>query len=191
GGRTGAVSPIRRWRDRGDVGPGLAELILETTPAYPEGGGQVADSGAVLGNGFEADLVDVRRADLEAPIVHRVRVRTGKLPVTEVRVEIDRVKRAATMRNHPATHLRHAALRRALGTHVMQSGSVVAPDRLRFDYSHFQATTPAELRAVEDDVNRAVLANVKVNIVWSSMEEAQAEGVIAFFGEKYPARVRS
>jgi alanyl-tRNA synthetase len=188
---TEAVSPVRRWRDRSDIGPGVAELILETTPAYPEGGGQVADSGLVLGNGFEAELVDVRRADLEAPIAHRVRVRSGKLPVTEVRVEIDRVKRAATMRNHTATHLLHAALRRVLGTHVMQSGSVVAPDRLRFDYSHFQATTPAELRAVEDDVNRAVLANVKVHIMWSTMEEAQADGVIAFFGEKYPARVRS
>jgi alanyl-tRNA synthetase len=188
---TEAVSPVRRWRERADVGPGLAELILETTPAYPEGGGQVADSGVVLGNGFEAELVDVRRADLEAPIVHRVRVRSGKLPVSEVRIEIDRDQRAATMRNHTATHLLHAALRRVLGTHVMQSGSVVAPDRLRFDYSHFQATTPAELRAVEDDVNRAVLANVKVHIVWSTMEEAQADGVIAFFGEKYPARVRS
>jgi alanyl-tRNA synthetase len=188
---TEAVSPVRRWRERSDVGPGIAELILETTAAYPEGGGQVADSGMILGKDFESELVDVRRADLEAPIVHRVRVRSGRLPVSEVRVEIDRDKRAATMRNHTATHLVHAALRRVLGTHVMQSGSVVAPDRLRFDYSHFQATTPAELRAVEDDVNRAVLANIQVNVIWSSMEEARADGVIAFFGEKYPARVRS
>jgi len=188
---TEAVSPVRRWRDRSDVGPGIAELILETTAAYPEGGGQVADSGVVLGKDFDSELVDVRRADLEAPIVHRVRVRSGRLPVSEVRVEIDRDKRSATMRNHTATHLVHAALRRVLGTHVMQSGSVVAPDRLRFDYSHFQATTPAELRQVEDDVNRAVLANIQVNVVWSTMEEARADNVIAFFGEKYPARVRS
>src|SRR5204863_2699381 len=114
-----------------------------------------------------------------------------RLPVHEVKVEIERDKRSATMRNHTATHLVHAALRRVLGTHVMQSGSVVAPDRLRFDYSHFQAMTPAELRAVEDDVNRAVLANIQVSVIWSTMEEARADGVIAFFGEKYPARVRS
>jgi alanyl-tRNA synthetase len=188
---TEAVSAVRRWRARPDVGADVAELVLETTPCYPEGGGQVADAGQLHGNGFEAELVDVRRADLEAPIVHRVRVRSGALPVSEVRAQVDRDKRSATMRNHTATHLLHAALRRVLGTHVMQAGSVVAPDRLRFDYSHFQATTLEELRQVEDDVNRAVLANVQVNIVWSTMEEAQADGVIAFFGEKYPARVRS
>src|SRR5262249_22811658 len=143
---TQAVSTVRRWRMREDVGPGLAELVLETTPCYPEGGGQVADSGKLHGKDFEAELVDVRRADLEAPIVHRVKIFRGPLPVDEVGAEVDRVKRAATMRNHTATHLLHAALRRVLGTHVMQAGSVVAPDRLRFDYAHFQAPSLEELR---------------------------------------------
>jgi alanyl-tRNA synthetase len=188
---TSAVSAVRRWRARPDLGPEMAELVLETTPCYPEGGGQVADSGRLLGKGFEAELVDVRRADLQAPIVHRVRVRAGTLPVEEVRAEVEAVRRAATMRNHTATHLLHAALRRVLGTHVQQAGSVVAPDRLRFDYSHFQAPSAEELRRVEDDVNQAVLANLEVQVVWSSMDEALADGVIAFFGEKYPSRVRS
>ena len=188
---TETVSAVRRWRPRPDLGPDLAELVLETTPCYPESGGQVADTGRLLGSGFEAELVDVRRADHDAPIVHRVRVRSGALPVAEVRAEVDAERRAATMRNHTATHLLHAALRRVLGPHVQQAGSVVGPDRLRFDYSHFQAPTPEELRRIEDDVNRAVLANLEVAVKWSSMEEALAEGVIAFFGERYPSVVRS
>ena len=184
---TSAVSAVRRYRPRPDLGADVFEIVLEVTPCYPEGGGQVADSGRLLGSGFEAELLDVRRADLEAPIVHRVRVLQGKLPVDEVRAEVDAVKRRATMRNHTGTHLLHAALRRVLGEHVKQAGSVVAPDRLRFDYTHFEAPTREQLQAVEDDVNRAILAQ----IVWSTMEEAMAAGVIAFFGEKYPARVRS
>jgi alanyl-tRNA synthetase len=188
---TSAVSAVRRWRPRADLGPDLAELILEVTPCYPEGGGQVADSGKLFGRSFEAELVDVRRADLEAPIVHRVRLLSGKLPVDEVRVEVDAGKRRATMRNHTGTHLLHAALRRVLGEHVKQAGSVVAPDRLRFDYTHFEAPAREQLQAVEDDVNRAILANLPAEVVWSTMEEALADGVIAFFGEKYPSRVRS
>jgi alanyl-tRNA synthetase len=188
---TEAVSPVRRWRARPDVGDGVAEVILETTPFYPEGGGQVADSGRLTAPGFEGEMLDVRRADHESPIVHRVRVARGQLPVGEVRAEVGRAKREATVRNHTATHLLHAALRRVLGTHVMQAGSVVAPERLRFDYSHFQATTPEELQRSEDDVNRAVLANLPVRVVWSTMEEARRDDVIAFFGERYPSRVRS
>ena len=188
---TSAVSAVRRYRPRPDLGGDVFELILEVTPCYPEGGGQVADSGRFYGNGFEAELLDVRRADLEAPIVHRVRVLKGQLPIGEVRAEVDAVKRRATMRNHTGTHLLHAALRRVLGEHVKQAGSVVAPDRLRFDYTHFEAPSRETLQAVEDDVNRAILANIPAEIVWSSMEEAMADGVIAFFGEKYPSRVRS
>jgi alanyl-tRNA synthetase len=188
---TEAVSAVRRWRPRPDLGPDVAELILETTPCYPESGGQVADTGKLVGGGFAAELVDVRRADHDSPVVHRVRVLAGALPVAEVRAEVDAERRAATMRNHTATHLLHAALRRVLGTHVQQAGSVVGPDRLRFDYSHFQAPTPEELRRIEADVNRAVLANLEVAVKWSSMEEALAEGVIAFFGERYPSVVRS
>jgi alanyl-tRNA synthetase len=186
-----AVSPVRRWRLCPDMGGDVAEMVLETTPCYPEGGGQVADTGHLTGDGFEADVMDVRRADLQSPIIHRIRIRKGSLPVEEVRIEVDADGRAGTMRNHTATHLLHAALRRVLGTHVQQAGSVVAPDRLRFDYTHFEAPTPEQIKAVEDDVNRAVLANIEVSVIWSSMEEALADGVIAFFGEKYPSRVRS
>jgi alanyl-tRNA synthetase len=118
-------------------------------------------------------------------------VRTGALPLSEVRAEVDRDKRQATVRNHTATHLLHAALRRVLGTHVMQAGSVVAPERLRFDYSHFQPPTPEELQRVEDDVNRVVLMNLPVQVVWSSMEEARRDDVIAFFGERYPSLMPS
>ncbi|MEO6463510.1 MAG: DHHA1 domain-containing protein, partial [Candidatus Eisenbacteria bacterium] len=98
--------------------------------------------------------------------------------------------RAATRRNHTATHLLHAALRRVLGDHVLQAGSLVAPDRLRFDYSHFAAPDAAQLKTVEDDVNRAVLANFPVAIELRTLEDARQSGAIALFGEKYEDEVR-
>jgi alanyl-tRNA synthetase len=107
-----------------------------------------------------------------------------------VRAQVDADKRAATRRNHTATHLLHAALRRVLGTHVLQAGSLVAPDRLRFDYSHFEAPTAEQLTAVEDDVNRAVLANFPVAIEHHTLEDARNSGAIALFGEKYEEQVR-
>jgi alanyl-tRNA synthetase len=189
-----AVSPVVRWRDLGvREGASEAELVLATTPFYAESGGQVADSGTLEGRGDDGepvvlDMLHVRKEG--DAIVHRVRVREGRLPVREVRAQVDGPKRAATRRNHTATHLLHAALRRVLGTHVLQAGSLVAPDRLRFDYSHFEAPTAEQLRAVEDDVNRAVLANFPVAVELRTLEDARNSGAIALFGEKYEDEVR-
>jgi len=184
-----AVSPVTRYRV---LGMGEAELVLAVTPFYAESGGQVADSGTLEGRNADGHVtltvLHVRK--LGDAIVHRVRVEQGALPVVEVRAEVDADKRAATRRNHTATHLLHAALRRVLGTHVLQAGSLVAPDRLRFDYSHFESPTAEQLRAVEDDVNRAILANEPVAVELRTLEDARASGAIALFGEKYEDEVR-
>ncbi|MGH7724202.1 MAG: alanine--tRNA ligase [Candidatus Eiseniibacteriota bacterium] len=185
-----SVSPVLRYRI---VAPNEAELVLATTPFYAESGGQVADSGTLEGRGKDGkavvlEMLHVRKEGDD--IVHRVRVIEGTLPAEEVRAQVDAVKRAATRRNHTATHLLHAALRRVLGTHVLQAGSLVAPDRLRFDYSHFEAPTAEQLQSVEDDVNRAILANLPVTIELRTLEDARASGAIALFGEKYEDEVR-
>jgi alanyl-tRNA synthetase len=184
-----AISPVVRWRGLDD---GTAELVLAITPFYAESGGQVADLGTLEGRNdagpVRMDVVHVRK-DGDA-IVHRVKVVEGALPVAEVRGEVPAGARAATRRNHTATHLLHAALRRVLGEHVLQAGSLVAPDRLRFDYSHYAAPDPAQLKAVEDDVNRAVLANFPVAIELRTLEDARNSGAIALFGEKYEDEVR-
>jgi alanyl-tRNA synthetase len=179
------VSPVARYRV---LGMGEAELVLESTPFYAESGGQVADSGTLESGPVRMEVLHVKKAG--DAIVHRVRLLSGELPVAEVRAQVDAVKRAATRRNHTATHLLHAALRRVLGTHVLQAGSLVAPDRLRFDYSHFEAPSAEQLRAVEDDVNRAVLANFPVAIEHRTLEDARNSGAIALFGEKYEDEVR-
>ncbi len=184
-----AVARVTRYRV---LGMGEVELVLESTPFYAESGGQVADAGTLEGRNdsgiVRLEVVHVRR-DGDA-IIHRARLLEGTMPVSEVRAQVDADPRAATRRNHTATHLLHAALRRVLGTHVLQAGSLVAPDRLRFDYSHFEATTPAQITAVEDDVNRAVLANHPVVVEHHTLEDARNSGAIALFGEKYEDEVR-
>jgi len=166
------------------------EFLLDVTPFYAEGGGQVADRGRLLGpDGFGLELRGVTKHDGE--FVHRGRIVSGgDLPPGPVTARVDAEARRATERNHTATHLLHAALKRVVGEHVTQAGSLVAPDRLRFDFNHFSALTPAEIRAVEDDVTRAILADLDVNKEVTSMAEAKAAGAVAMFGEKYGQRVR-
>jgi len=166
------------------------EFLLDVTPFYAEGGGQVADRGWILGpDGFRMELTGVNRH--EGEIVHRGRIVSGSgLPAAPVSARVDAEARRSTERNHTATHLLHAALKRVVGEHVTQAGSLVAPDRLRFDFNHFSALTPAEIQAVEDDVNRAVLADLAVNKEVTSMAEAKTAGAVAIFGEKYGQRVR-
>ncbi len=184
-----SVSPVLRYRM---LRPDEAELVLATTPFYAESGGQVADSGALEGvNDGGRVALEVLHVRKEGDaIVHRAKLMEGALPVREVRAQVDAAKRAATRRNHTATHLLHAALRRVLGSHVLQAGSLVAPDRLRFDYSHFEAPTAGQLQAVEDDVNRAILENLPVAIELRTLEDARQSGAIALFGEKYEDEVR-
>jgi alanyl-tRNA synthetase len=167
-----------------------ALLKLEDSPFYAEGGGQVADSGVLRWpSGEEVRVTDVYRVGSDQVV--EVDGAHGIEPL-EVPIEalVDREIRHATMRNHTATHLLHAALRERLGTHVRQAGSAVRPDKLRFDFTHGQSLTPAELRDVEDRVNEWIKASAPVR--WLEMErpDAEALGAMALFGEKYGEWVR-
>ncbi len=172
-----------------EAGEGRTLVKLEESPFYAEGGGQVADSGTLSWEGEEAKVVDVYRVGEDQALAIEV-VGDGVAPGTAVDAIVDRATRHATMRNHTATHLLHAALRERLGTHVHQAGSAVRPDKLRFDFTHGQALSPDELRDVEDRVNEWVKASRPVR--WLNMERAEAErlGAMALFGEKYGEWVR-
>jgi alanyl-tRNA synthetase len=166
------------------------ELVMEQTPFYPEGGGQVGDRGEIVGPSGRVVVEDTQRV-AERLIVHRGRVVEGRIAVgDEVTARVDGRHREDTMRNHTATHLLHAALRKVLGTHVKQAGSLVAPDHLRFDFTHIEAVTRGQLAEVERLVNEKVRQNVPVHTRLTSFDEAMSEGVLAFFGEKYGEEVR-
>jgi len=166
------------------------EVILDETPFYPEGGGQVGDCGEMVGPGGRVLVEDTKRV-AERLIVHRGRVAEGRIAVgDEVTARVDAQHRADTMRNHTATHLLHAALRKVLGTHAKQAGSLVAPDHLRFDFTHTEAVTREQLTEVERLVNEKVRQNLPVHTRLTSFDEAMSEGVLAFFGEKYGEEVR-
>jgi alanyl-tRNA synthetase len=171
-----------------EVGNGRALVKLEESPFYAEGGGQVADSGVLRWRGGAADVVDVYRVgdDQVLAVETDVPIEGGAAVEALVAREI----RHATMRNHTATHLLHAALRERLGPHVRQAGSAVRPDKLRFDFTHGQALSPAELGDVEDRVNEWIKASAPVR--WMNMERTEAEklGAMALFGEKYGEWVR-
>ncbi len=163
-------------------------VLLDRTPFYGETGGQAGDAGALHGDA-EVAIEDCRRPD--EYFLHLGRVTKGTLRAgAKVRAAIDAPRRLDIMRNHTATHLLQAALRATLGPHVRQAGSVVDPVRLRFDFAHFQAMTPEEIRKAENRVNAAVFADHPVTKVEMPIEEARAKGAIAFFGEKYGERVR-
>ena len=166
------------------------QVVLDVTPFYAEAGGQVGDTGRITGRSGSAAVRDTRkRADIwfHDAVVGAGELRTGDT----VTAEVDGERRWAIMRNHTATHLLHAALRKVLGDHVAQSGSLVAPDRLRFDFSHFQAMTPDEIRAVEDEVNRRILEDHPVQPEHTTLDEARRKGAMALFGEKYGTEVRT
>jgi alanyl-tRNA synthetase len=168
---------------------GRTLVKLEESPFYAEGGGQVADSGVLRWGGEEARVVDVYRVGEDQAL--EVEPSGAAIePGVAVEAVVDRETRHATMRNHTATHLLHAALRERLGSHVRQAGSAVRPDKLRFDFTHGQGLSPEELRDVEDRVNEWVKASRSVR--WLNMERAEAEklGAMALFGEKYGEWVR-
>ena len=166
-------------------------VVLDRTPFYAEAGGQVGDTGRLVAlDGSEAEVEDTQ-APAPGRIVHRVRVLNGSLHKGEaVRAEVDARARAATMRNHTATHLLHAALKKVLGPEVQQAGSYVGPDRLRFDFNYPRQVDREALDRVEDEVNEQILRNAQVSKVEKGFEEALAGGAIALFGEKYGGRVR-
>ena len=179
---TGLAAATARGEDR-------ALVKLEQSPFYAEGGGQVSDTGVVRWNGTEASVADVYRVG-EDQVVELSAGGIAIEPGVAVEAEVDHEARHATMRNHTATHLLHAALRERLGTHVRQAGSAVRPDKLRFDFTHGQALGPEDLRAVEDRVNGWIKASRPVR--WLEMERPEAEelGAMALFGEKYGEWVR-
>jgi alanyl-tRNA synthetase len=164
-------------------------IVMDETPFYAESGGQVGDVGMIRAAAGEFEVTDTRKwgkAHAHHGVMRRGRVEGGE----SVRAEVDRATRQATVLNHSATHLLHAALRKVLGEHVQQKGSLVAPDRLRFDFSHYEPVTREQLAQIEALVNAEIRANAKAEIQVLPYEEAVAGGALALFGEKYDDRVR-
>jgi alanyl-tRNA synthetase len=183
------VSELKEGEDGG--------VVLDQTPFYAESGGQVGDVGTIIKSAAnETDTALIARvADTYSPvqglIIHKVRIEKGSLKVGDiVTAEVDVFTRDATRRNHTATHLVHAALREVLGAHVKQAGSVVAPNYLRFDFTHYQQMTDEEMQEVERLVNEQILRNVKVDTNVMPVEDAIRGGAMALFGEKYSGMMR-
>ncbi|KAB2385992.1 alanine--tRNA ligase [Actinomadura montaniterrae] len=167
------------------------EVVLDRTPFYAEGGGQLADQGVIrLGNGAVIDVHDVQ-SPLAGLIVHRGRVRSGEAQAGDsAHAEIDLTRRAAISRSHTATHLVHAGFRRALGESAAQAGSENSPGRFRFDFTASGAVPASVLRDVEDEVNEVLIGDLDVRAFHTSIDEARAMGALALFGEKYGDEVR-
>jgi alanyl-tRNA synthetase len=191
-----AHSPITHIMDEsGELRQSLEEgetgyVVTEATPFYGEAGGQAGDIGEVTTPSGEG-VVEYTIKPSPELTVHRASVRLGAFRVGEqADLTVDDVARTATARNHTCTHLLHAALRKILGEHVKQSGSLVTPDRLRFDFTHIAPLSPKELREVEKEVNRAIWDDVSLNTELMSLEAAAASGAMALFDEKYGGDVR-
>ncbi len=188
----GYAAPARVVAVLADLDPdhaGQAEVFLDRTPFYAEGGGQMGDIGTITTETGTAVVYDTVSA-LPGLTSHRARI-TGELfPGQDALATIDGVRRDALRRNHTGTHLLHAALRRVLGDHVRQQGSLVAPDRLRFDFSHTGAVAPEELAQVADLANADVLTDDDVIVEETTRAAAEAMGALAFFDDKYGERVR-
>ncbi len=168
---------------------GKGVVVLEQTPMYAESGGQVGDHGHLKNSAFEARVTDTQKKDIY--FLHLVDGVKGSLKTGDkVTVMVDRNRRERAMRNHTATHLLHAALRDLLGNQVRQLGSLVAPEKLRFDYSYAQPLTAEQIKALEDRVNAEILKNNPLTKEEKSAEDAKKEGALAFFGEKYGDKVR-
>ncbi|MHB1930185.1 MAG: alanine--tRNA ligase [Acidimicrobiales bacterium] len=173
-----------------EAGDGHVEVFLDATPFYAEGGGQVGDTGTIETDTGRARVIDTTRA-LPELIRHSAVVEDGELrPGQVATAAVDAERRAAIRRNHTGTHLLHWALRAVLGGHVKQQGSLVAPDRLRFDFTHYSPLSEEEIARVEDLVNDQVLLDEDVVVTEMTRAEANAAGAIAFFDEKYGERVR-
>jgi alanyl-tRNA synthetase len=176
---------VREAREDDEV-----EVVLDATPFYPEGGGQIADSGVIEADGAVLKVLDVQRR-LGDLIVHRVRVASGEIGEgVPVRARVDAERRVATERSHTATHILHATLRAALGEHARQAGSLVEPGRLRFDFPHFDRVPREVLDQIEDTVNLRLLGDDLVRPYETTMEEARNRGAMMLFEEKYGDIVR-
>jgi alanyl-tRNA synthetase len=169
------------------------EVIVPRTGFYIESGGQVSDTGFIVAadGSWRIKVEDVRKP-AAGIIIHVGMVEAGTVKAGDLAVlKVDRERRMDIMRNHTATHLLHAQLHKVLGEHARQSGSLVAPDRLRFDFNHPEAVTQEQLELIESGVNREILASHPLAVKEKSLQEAMAEGAIALFGEKYGEKVRT
>jgi alanyl-tRNA synthetase len=178
--KQGAVNQIKAGEE--------AEIVLDRTSIYSESGGQVADTGAFYDTSGSLQVADVRGAyyPVSGLIAHRIVAREDLHVGDCVSTVADPLRRMRDMRNHTATHLMHAALRNILGTHVKQAGSLVAPDYLRFDFSHFAQVDPSELAEIEQQVNEEIVRDLPMQTDIMNIDAALASGAIAFFGDKYP-----
>jgi alanyl-tRNA synthetase len=183
--KQGAVNEIKKGQE--------AEIVLDRTSIYSESGGQVADTGGLFDNSESLEVAEVHGAyyPVTGLIAHRIVAKQDLRVGDRVSTVADAERRARNMRNHTATHLMNAALRNILGTHVKQAGSLVAPDHLRFDFSHFAAVDPSEVADVEQQVNEEIRKDLEIRTDIVNIDDALASGALAFFGDKYPeANVR-
>ncbi|MFG0455245.1 alanine--tRNA ligase [Shewanella mangrovisoli] len=166
-----------------------AVVVLDMTPFYAESGGQVGDKGVLAAEGVEFVVNDTQKFGQASG--HKGTLTAGTISVGQaIEAKVDKKLRHRTQLNHSVTHLLHAALRQVLGTHVTQKGSLVDPERLRFDFSHFEAVKPAELKQVEELVNTQIRRNHELKVAEMAIDEAKEKGAMALFGEKYDAEVR-
>jgi len=181
----GSVNEIKKGAE--------AEIVLDRTSIYSESGGQVADTGGLYDNSESLEVAEVRGAyfPVTGLIAHRIIAKEDLHVGDRVATVADPDRRARNMRNHTATHLMNAALRNILGAHVKQAGSLVAPDHLRFDFSHFAAVDPSESAEIEQQVNEEIRKDLEIRTDIMNIDDALASGALAFFGDKYPeANVR-
>ncbi len=182
------TSKVLRYRKVSGKGGDQYQIVLYRTPFYPEGGGQVGDQGWLINGDEKVEVLDTKREN--QLIVHFTKELPTNVEAT-LTAHVDTSRRALTARNHTATHLLHHVLRKQLGTHVEQKGSLVAPDRLRFDISHFAKVTPEELATIEQEVNAMIMDDIVFEDLRNvPIEEAKALGAMALFGEKYGDHVR-
>ena len=181
--QTVAETDVLAFRQTGE----LVELVLQDNPFYAESGGQVSDTGVVRGDGWELTVEDVVKEQGKSAVVGRF---GDSFEPTPVRAHVNEARRRNIERNHTGTHLVHAALRKVLGTHVRQRGSLVAPERLRFDFSHHGPIDDRTLANIEEEVNGRIWENLTVTTREMARDEAIAQGAMALFGEKYGERVR-
>jgi len=170
-----------------DLPDGRVAVMLRETPFYVESGGQISDRGEIQGEGWRVDVDEVRKVDGRIAALGKA---SGKVTAGRARAVVPRDRRRDTERNHTATHLLHAALRQVLGVHVHQQGSLVAPDRLRFDFTHHGPLTPQQVSEVETLVNRGILDGVPLTFEQKPKAEAISMGAMSLFGEKYGDVVR-
>lgn len=181
-------SKIIRFRRLNKKGKDLYQLVLDKTPFYPEGGGQVGDQGILYNQDEQIKIFDTKK---ENDLIIHFSDKLPQNPEAEFTAVVDKVKRKAAQRNHSATHLLHAALKNHLGEHVEQKGSLVAPDYLRFDFSHFSKLTDEEIKSIENEVNDKVMENISLDEKRSiPFDQAIEAGATALFGEKYGNKVR-